>query len=106
MRLSLTAAALAFFLTGALQAADAPAPAAPKPYPLTTCMVSGEALGGMGEPVVQVYQGQEIKFCCRGCVKSFNKDPAKYMAEMDKQVAAKPAAVVPAPAVPATPAKP
>jgi len=30
-----------------------------KPYPLTTCIVSGEKLGGMGDPYVFVHEGQE-----------------------------------------------
>jgi YHS domain-containing protein len=50
-----------------------------KPYPLKTCVVSGEKLGEMGEPYVWEYQGREIKFCCKGCVKDFKKDPAKYI---------------------------
>jgi YHS domain-containing protein len=55
----------------------APAPA--KPYPLDTCVVSGEKLGKMGEPKVIVHEGQEVKFCCPGCEKEFRKDPAKVL---------------------------
>ena len=75
-------------------AADA-APAAAKPYPLTVCIVSGEPLGGMGKPVVVVRDGQEVKFCCRGCIKDFDKDPAKFLSKItaaDKSAADKPAA--------------
>lgn len=55
----------------------------PKPDKLTTCPVSGEKLGGdMGKPVVFVYQGQEVKLCCPGCKKEFNKDPDKFMAKI------------------------
>ena len=50
-----------------------------KPYPLKTCVVSGEKLGEMGKPFVYEYQGREIKFCCKGCLKDFKKDPAKYI---------------------------
>ncbi len=50
-----------------------------KPYPLKTCVVSGEKLGEMGDPYVWEYQGRELKFCCKGCVKDFKKDPAKYL---------------------------
>ena len=89
MRFTLTATALSLFLAGALQAEDAPgAQTAPKSYPLKTCLVSGADLGGMGNPIVKIYDGQEIKFCCGGCPKEFNKDPATYIAEMNKQVAA------------------
>lgn len=45
-----------------------------KPYTLDTCAVSGEKLGDMGDAVVKVYKGQEVKFCCNGCIKKFEKD--------------------------------
>ena len=50
-----------------------------KPYTLKTCVVSGDKLGEMGDPFVYAYKGREIKFCCKGCLKDFNKDPAKYL---------------------------
>ncbi len=60
-----------------------------KPYPLKTCVVSDEKLGGdMGEPYVFVHQGQEVKLCCKSCLKDFNKDSAKYL----KKIAAAQAA--------------
>ncbi len=62
----------------------AAATAADKPYPLKTCLVSGNALGSMGKVVVKSYQGQEIKFCCKPCVKKFDANPAKYLAKMPK----------------------
>jgi hypothetical protein len=46
---------------------------------LTTCPVSGEKLDEMGKPFVFVYKDQEVKLCCKGCKKDFDKDPAKYM---------------------------
>ena len=55
-----------------------------KPYPLKTCVVSGEKLGEMGDPYVWEYQGRQIKFCCEGCVKDFKKDPAKYLKMIDE----------------------
>ncbi len=54
-------------------------------YPLRTCVVSGEKLGEMGPPVVVNYQGTEVRFCCNGCVKKFNTDPAKYLAKIGKK---------------------
>ena len=51
----------------------------PKPDKLATCPVSGDKLGEMGKPYVMVYQGQEVKLCCSGCKKDFEKDPAKYL---------------------------
>lgn len=53
-----------------------------KPYPLQTCIVSDEKLGGMGEAYVFTYQGQEIKLCCQGCKKQFDKEPAKYLKKL------------------------
>jgi YHS domain-containing protein len=51
-----------------------------KPYPLKTCVVSDEKLGGEhGEPYVFTHEGQELKLCCKPCLKDFKKDPAKYM---------------------------
>ncbi len=68
----------------AIYAADAKdAKPTTQPYPLTTCVVSGEKLGEMGDPYVWEYQGREIKFCCKGCVKDFKKDPAKYLKKIE-----------------------
>lgn len=53
-----------------------------KPYPLETCLVSGEKLGSMGKPASTVYQGQEIKFCCSHCIPDFEKEPAKFLAKL------------------------
>lgn len=47
-------------------------------YPLTTCVVSGEELGSMGEPVVVEHGGTKVKLCCDQCIDKFNSDPAKY----------------------------
>jgi YHS domain-containing protein len=55
-----------------------------KPYTLKTCVVSGDKLGEMGDPFVYAYEGREIKFCCKGCVKDFKKDPAKYIKMIDE----------------------
>lgn len=55
-----------------------------KPYTLKNCIVSGDKLGGeMGEPYVYKYQGREIKFCCKNCLKDFNKEPAKYVKKIE-----------------------
>lgn len=58
-------------------------------YPLDTCVVSGEKLGAMGKPYDYVHQapGQPdrlVRFCCRGCVKDFKKDPAAYLRILDE----------------------
>ena len=71
-----------------LSAADAQ-PAAATAYPFDSCIISGEPLGSMGEPVVQVHEGREVKFCCKGCIKGFKKDPAKHLATIDQGAADK-----------------
>lgn len=53
-----------------------------KPYPLKTCVVSGEKLGEMGDAYVFVYKGQEVKLCCKSCKKDFDKDPTKFLTKL------------------------
>ena len=56
-----------------------------KPYPLKTCVVSDEKLGGdMGDPYVFTHEGREIKLCCSGCLEDFNKNPKKYIKKLEK----------------------
>ena len=53
-------------------------------YPLKTCIVSGEELGGdMGHPYQLEYKGRTIILCCKSCAKKFNKDPEKYLKKLD-----------------------
>ena len=56
---------------------------------LKTCPVSGEKLGEMGKPVVFTYKDQEVKLCCKGCKKDFDKDPEKYLKAIRAADAAK-----------------
>jgi len=68
-----------------------------KTYPLDTCVVSGEKLGGMGAPYDYIYKekvnGKEtdrlVRFCCRGCVSEFQKEPAKYLSKISGPIAKK-----------------
>lgn len=46
------------------------------------CPVSGEEMGSMGKPVSYTHEGKELKFCCSGCIDTFNEDPAKYLAKL------------------------
>ena len=96
-------AGAALLMAGAwAMAADEPAKKAA--YPLTTCVVSGEKLGEMGDAIKYQYQGREVQFCCKGCIKAFEKDPAKYLKLIDDatkakaDAAAKAATAAPAPA--------
>lgn len=57
------------------------------PYPLDTCAISGEKLGGMGEAISKVYDGREAKFCCASCVKKFEADKKKGFEKIEKAIA-------------------
>lgn len=58
-------------------------------YPLDFCIVSGEKLGSMGEQVVRLYDGREVRFCCESCVKPFEKDKKKWLKKLDAAMIAK-----------------
>ena len=58
--------------------------AKPKPYPLKTCLVTGDGLDDMDERVSTVYEGQTFEFCCKPCLKKFNKNPGKYVKALQK----------------------
>lgn len=64
-------------------------PASPPgdPYILDHCPVSGQKLGSMGKPVVKTIQGREVRFCCGGCVESFESDPTTYWRKADPEIA-------------------
>lgn len=53
------------------------------PYLADTCPISGEELGGMGEPVVREYDGREVRFCCKSCIKKFEADPEAGFKKLD-----------------------
>lgn len=65
-------------------------------YPMTSCVVSGDKLeaGDMG-PIIEYVHKEEgkpdrlVRLCCKGCVKDFKKDPAKYLKMIDDAAAAK-----------------
>lgn len=83
---------VAAFLSMALLAMGLAAPLIPsnshaaetKPYPLNVCVVSGNELGSMGTPITRKYGDQEVKFCCKPCIKKFEKDPEKYLGKLKK----------------------
>ena len=86
-------ASLTFLLAfGLISCATTPAPAGaapvakvaakkavPKPYPLKTCLVTGDDLDEMDERVSTVHDGQVFEFCCKPCLKKFHKNPGKYV---------------------------
>jgi len=52
-------------------------------YPLATCLVTGEKLGGMGAPIDYIVGNRLVRLCCKGCKKDFAKDPLAYLAKLD-----------------------
>ena len=69
--------------TGGSTAAPSPATASTtKSYPLKTCIVTDNDLGSMGDEQRIVYQGREIKFCCKPCEAKFLKNPEKYLSKL------------------------
>jgi transposase-like protein len=82
------ASAIAIIATGFVRAEDKPAPKPVKsqPYPLATCIVSGEKLGSMGKPVVKTYDNRDVRFCCKDCVSTFEAEQAAYMKKIDDQI--------------------
>ncbi|MEK7484584.1 MAG: YHS domain-containing protein [Planctomycetota bacterium] len=56
----------------------------PIPYPFDYCIVTEEKLDSMGDPIVKVYEGQEVKFCCKGCIKKFEADQETYLKKIKK----------------------
>jgi hypothetical protein len=72
------------FLAAPLVGSGAEAKKPAKPYTLKTCVVSDETLGGMGDPYVFTYKDREVKLCCKGCLKTFEKDPAKYIKKIEE----------------------
>lgn len=58
-------------------------------YPMTTCPISGEKLGEMGEPISKVVGNQLVQLCCAGCEAKLAADPAAAVAKLDAATVAK-----------------
>ena len=58
------------------------APEKTKPYTKDICIVSDNKLGSMGRVITKVYDGQEVKFCCKPCIGKFEKNPQKYLKKL------------------------
>jgi len=64
-------------------------------YPTDVCVVSDDKLGAdMGKPVDYIYRVEGkpdrlVTFCCKDCVKDFNKDPEKYLKILNEAAAKK-----------------
>lgn len=84
LHLALGTVTVALGVAGCQDTGSKPAAAAgpAKTYPLDVCIVSGEKLGSMGDPIVLVHEGQEVKFCCKSCKPDFEKEPAKFLSKL------------------------
>ncbi|MBU1996831.1 MAG: YHS domain-containing protein, partial [Candidatus Omnitrophica bacterium] len=52
----------------------------------SVCPVSGEKVGMMGPAYKYEYNGKIYNLCCAGCVSSFQEDPEKYVAIVEKSM--------------------
>jgi hypothetical protein len=84
-KLTLFSTILASTFLAAVPASRAADTAKPKPYPLDKCVVSDEKIGAdpSMKPYIFTHEGQEVKLCCKSCLKDFKKDTAKYMAKIE-----------------------
>ena len=48
--------------------------------PQTVCPLMG---GKINKNIFADYEGKRVYFCCAGCMDSFNKEPAKYIKQME-----------------------
>ena len=55
-------------------------------YPLSTCPISGDALGE--EPVNYVYENRLVRFCCEMCIDSFLDNPNAMLATLNEAAVA------------------
>lgn len=70
-------------------AADAKVIASQKPsYPLDSCPISHEKLGGMGTPVDMVVDGQLVRLCCPSCKKGVEKEKVAILKSINDAVIA------------------
>ena len=52
-------------------------------YPLDVCVISGEELTAMGEPIQLVAANRLVQFCCAGCVDKFWESPHTAFQKID-----------------------
>jgi hypothetical protein len=56
------------------------------PYLLDTCPITGNKLGSMGEPPVEIIDGREVRFCCAGCIPKFKANKVAKFKEIDAKM--------------------
>ncbi len=69
---------------------NARAEEAPKSdYPLDVCVITNQPLDSMGGEVSMTHEGTEVKFCCRGCIGAFRRNPEPHLARIRAAAEAK-----------------
>jgi hypothetical protein len=65
-------------------------------YPIDTCVVSGERLDDHAESKRKDAIWREpgkpdrlVRFCCKSCITDFEKDPEKFLKQLDEAAATK-----------------
>jgi len=53
------------------------------PYTSDKCIVTDNKLGSMGDPITIVHGNQEVKFCCKPCVKEFKDSPDEFLKKLN-----------------------
>lgn len=53
-----------------------------KPYQSDMCAMTDNKLGSMGPVVTKVYDGKEVKFCCKPCIAKFEKNLERNLANL------------------------
>jgi len=54
------------------------------PYLLDICPISGKKLGSMGDVIVEIIDGREVRFCCESCPPKFKENKKELFAKLDK----------------------
>ncbi|MDZ4754911.1 MAG: hypothetical protein SGJ11_10505 [Phycisphaerae bacterium] len=71
------------------------------PYPLDTCIVSGEKLGAESVTVIlkdmpdALQEGRQIKLCCKACEAKLLANPTEYLRKLDAAIIAQQGASYP-----------
>ncbi len=53
-------------------------------YPMDNCVVRGDELGSMGDPVDYVVANRLVRLCCAGCVPALKENPLEYLSALDE----------------------
>lgn len=56
-------------------------------YPLTKCPMMKVGINALGTPVDVVYNNQYIRTCCPTCAEMARKEPAKWQAQVEAEIA-------------------